>query len=425
MADANMTGGDQLAATLKELQGLQLPGNFTKEQPGASNSMLDQIMRLPANTARIVSAFLARSQPQLGALPADAPSILPAAPAQKPGPGALPAPAKGKPKGAMRQPEPMPDAPQQAVPELNIGNAGALPDFSQMETPAPAPARASLPDVYRQEMSKVDSKVSDQLNPQQADAARRMFYATLLEGAGRPAGTRGATNPFGAAARQSQEYADRQQAINRAMEMARVQAQRGDAAAITNLTDKEGDNARMDRSQEETGRHNRASEGDARERLKIMREQLEQGNFKLMPGKSGNYMLYNTKTGQSKDTGLAVDRGDTRPAEVKLLEYLQKNPKAMETYTAMRGKPDGMSEKDIVSQGVELSKAQLGMGGEADPGEVLRRNIEAVRAATGRGGNALPPGIPEGSKPIGKAKEGPNAGKTVYQTPDGKKVIAQ
>ena len=127
-----------------------------------------------------------------------------------------------------------------------------------------------------------------------------------------------------------------------------------------------------------------ATEAYQNRHLDILRDQFRSGQKKAVEDSAtGTYTILDLAGGPPIKTDVKFDRKDSRPAEIQLLDGLIGNPKRMEVYKEIKGEKGGISEKDIITQAVELTKSQA-MGSSEPMEAILQRNIDAVRRAVGK-----------------------------------------
>ena len=127
-----------------------------------------------------------------------------------------------------------------------------------------------------------------------------------------------------------------------------------------------------------------ATEAYQNRHLDILRDQFRSGQKKAVEDSAtGTYTILDLAGGPPIKTDVKFDRKDSRPAEIQLLDGLIGNPKRMEVYKEIKGEKGGISEKDIITQAVELTKSQA-MGSSEPMEAILQRNIDAVRRSTGK-----------------------------------------
>lgn len=163
------------------------------------------------------------------------------------------------PTAARQQPAAVGALPQER--ELVMNSTGMNPADAVAQPGAvagPATAGQSLPELYKALMAQVNRNMNVELTPDQKAKGQRNYYANLGVAGGKPLSTMAGS--MGAAELESQKYDDGQEAMNRVSEMARVGQERGEAANMVNLQDKESDNARADKTQASTEKQQRASE---------------------------------------------------------------------------------------------------------------------------------------------------------------------
>jgi hypothetical protein len=135
--------------------------------------------------------------------------------------------------------------------------------------------------------------------------------------------------------------------------------------------------------------------------------------------KFGQWQAATTQEQRTLERIAFEENGDQHKGDVKFIE----NAKLMKP----EDMPEGYAEK-IASAQARIDKRKSDWTSRA---QTAQKNTDAAYGRLGiaapaapapaGGGNVqLPEGIPQGSKPIGKDKA---SGKTVYQTPDGKKLI--
>lgn len=237
--------------------------------------------------------------------------------------------------------------------EFGAPEGGAL----SVAAPAAAPASRTLAQQYRDRLSQLPDATAE-LSPAQKAKLQLDFFLRLMSGGSKPgARSVGVIGDAGLATSAEQEaLLDKARGV---AEKRRAEA-RDDAFREIGFADKESDNARADR-------HLQISDQDRKDRTDLLRRQIDAGKWRVLDnGKTGTYVLFDQESGQTKDTGIKVYREtkDTRPAEIQLLEYLQKNPKAIDTMAQVTtAKDKGTPEKDptakIVDQAIKLVGADI------------------------------------------------------------------
>ena len=310
-----------------------------------------------------------------------------------------------------------------AVSNMEGGGAGAggtVPGPLTQEGAFAAPQGKSLAEEFRKRSGEIGRDADGKLTPEQKANAELNFFLGLMAKSAKP-GSR-MLGAFGESGQEALKGVGEQEEKNLTRGERKIQQKRDDLYKEMGFADKDSDNARGDKRQAAEERRWQATDKKDTERLQIMRDQLEQANWKVVNnGKTGTVTLVNTKDGSTKDTGVKIDRGDTRPAEVRLLEHLRGNPKDLETLLQLKGR-DG-TKGDITEQGefraaMDLLKGD--MTGKMEPADASARVRKLIEAQRGGGAVTLPAGIPQGSKQVGTAK-----GKPVYEAPNGKRYTVE
>lgn len=281
--------------------------------------------------------------------------------------------AGGVARGALEEP-PSEAAPQEAAPAT-----GAL-AAPLAQPPAPAP---SLAEQYAAKTAAIDKKVKGDLTPEQKKRLELGFWMAMLSGSSKD-GAR-ALGAFGDAGQGTLKQADAYEATNRALSGTEITQARDDAFKATGFGEKDADRA-------ERVTHNAMTEKARQDQLALLKQQIELGKWHVINNaKTGTVVLYDTKSGQSKDTGIKYDKTDSRPAEIRLLEYLQSNPKAMETALTMKGREGGLSEGEQFKAAMGLLKGD--MTGKMTAADAAQRARDVAGAISGKGRSEVGSGV--------------------------------
>lgn len=281
------------------------------------------------------------------------------------------------------------------------------------------PATRSLSEEFRKRSAEIDRDPKGDLSEDQKKQLELNFFLGMLAKSSQR-GAR-ALGAFGESGLDVSKEATSLQDKNFTRGRDRIQQQRQDLATEMGFGDKDIDNTRADRRERAEEKRWQATDKKDTERVAILREQMEQGNWSAVNnGKTGTVHLLNKKTGETKDTGVKIDRGDTRSAEEKLIDRAKSDPAFLETLLAVKGKDEDKSaarEKEIIANATKLSGDSMGKISFAD---AFKQITEALPSRSGGAPAALPAGLPEGSKQVGTAN-----GKPVYESPDGKRFTVK
>lgn len=283
---------------------------------------------------------------------------------------------------------------------------------------APPPATRSLSEEYKKRSGEINRDPESKLTEDQKKQLALNFFLGVMSKSAQP-GAR-AIGAFGDAGLDVSKEATALQDKNFSRGRDKVQQSREDLRTEMGFGDKDIDNTRADRREvAEEGRWKATDKKDT-ERLALLRQQIEQGNWKVINNaKTGTVTMYNTN-GQVKDTGIKFDRADSSPPEVKLLEHLRKNPADLDTLLAIKGKDEDKTaarERDVVSAAVKLSGDSMG---KISFDDAIKQITAVLPSRNGGAPAALPAGLPPGSKQVGTSQ-----GKPVYETPDGKRFTVK
>lgn len=354
------------------------------------------------------------TQPQQeGALPPAAPQPTRSAPPANPhaqphtarpiGPntGTLPpqpaGPARMSPiaRGAL-PPEPA------AMPMSASAEATADPDAMTREQPQ-QPPRQSAADRYRERMAQMSSQQpNNRMTQEQKGRALVEAGLAIMASASKPGAK--ALGAIGEGGLRGTALAREFENTNRAEARDTRREAREDVRHEFDIGRHEEEQSIRREDMGERRRDREEGRKQESRRIDLLERQLEQGKWQVLDnGKTGTYVLFDKASGQTKDTGIKVpSKGtDNTPAEVRLIEYLRKNPDAMETMLKMKGKEsDRLSSKDVLNAAVRMAGGEMGLGNNPDVDAILRRNVEAVRRATGQG---APQPAPTPPKPATEA----------------------
>jgi len=260
------------------------------------------------------------------------------------------------------------------------GNEG-MPATGALAGPAVAASRPGMAEMFRQRINAIEKASGQDLTDQQKKQLQLDFFLRLSEMGAK----RGSTllGSVGAGGLQTSALARQMQERNRTDASGRRREAREDAFRELSFEDKDQDNIRADKREERTGKREDA-------RIDLLRRQVEQGKWKVMDnGKTGTYVLFDQETGQTKDTGIKVpqkERKDTRPAEIQLLEHLNKHPEDFDILSKLRASKDKNDTDQIFEAATRrlVEDSKYG-GGTSRPSvdEVVRDAQRAMTLARG------------------------------------------
>lgn len=310
-----------------------------------------------------------------------------------------------------------------------IGATGANPVERAMEV-VKGP---SMADKFRERSAAIDRSPTGGLSDAQKGQALMEAGLAIMRAASKPGGSM--LGAVGEGGQHGTALAREFDKVNRETDLRRRTEAREDLRTEMQLGqhDEDRELRREDLLERRADRRDRTRiEG---QRLDLLREQIEQGKYKVQDTNDG-FVLVDAKTGNTRELigpdgkRLKAYRKpeDTRPAEVRLLEYLKNDPAAREIYMGTKQRENAMGEKDIVAQAVNLVKDSSISGKPIGIDEAVRQVLagrDSARTAMGKGtnpppGEQLPKGVPAGSKLIGTS-----GGKPVYQTPEGKRLLVE
>lgn len=350
----------------------------TMERIGnASSEFMKPIKDMVGSPLEALDAELLKE----GHRPAQAAPQGPARVAPGQGPGALPqtatVPVAARTGGSSGIQAPGTQAPD-AQEEAGETDAGAD-DVGGKETGQPQ-AVAPVPQFsneYQAAMAKLRRMPQGDLTPMQKKQLQMDFFLNLMARGSKP-GSRFLGN-LGQAGLDTSAAFTKEQDKNRKQESDALARERED---VNNLFRVKGD----DFARGESRRRNLVGEGQTDRRLGMLEQQVKQGAFKVMETPNG-YVLYDARTGSTKPVmgadGKPVmpNTKDERPAEIKLLEYLKKNPEALKLLQETKGKGgSGLSDKDLVTSAVKLTGDSLGETSYEDAVKKIRSTFGGATA---------------------------------------------
>lgn len=296
-------------------------------------------------------------------------------------------PAAAAPQGALAQGT---DPWEQGVVDSANQNASmAIANEGQPVGALAAPARKGLAEQYRERMAGIREPEAG-LTPEQQKKMRLDFFLNIMARSSKP-GARfiGAAGEAGLDTSRSYD-----QSMKEARSIAERKAgqQREDAFREVTLSDKDEDNQARQRQLGISEEHYRNMDARDAERLKIVQQQMEQGNWQLIPakGKGGaTYQFFDRKTMQVRDTGIKIpDAGggtDNRPDAVKLYEYIKKlPPEEQDKFLKTVGKGEKHGEPtatDVFKASMDRIKGD--MTGKMTPEQAYRETRRLATLSTG------------------------------------------
>jgi len=352
-----------------------------------------------------------------GVPPAPQRRVVPQANATTPAGAGNTSPVTTAPRGAIAT-----DPWEQASAESATQNAmmGAV-STEEAETPAAQPnARKSLSDRYNEAVSGIDRNTKGDLTEDQKKQMQLDFFLSLLA-----KGSKRGSTFLGSAAESGLDVSGKvrgQQEGNKRDAKDRIRDQRDEAFRGVSLADKDDDNIRSDRKLS-------FDEGQAKERMSLLRRQIDQGKWRVQETERG-LMLWDQESGQSKPLldgngkplKLPAKASEGDPAQVRIFKYVESLPP--EQRARFLQQFQGGKDKNDADQMLEIIRDGLKDDPRADINVLAARASSAAEAArnAARGGQpaALPNGVPRGSKQIGTS-----GGKAVYEAPDGKRYKAE
>lgn len=226
-----------------------------------------------------------------------------------------------------------------------VGNVAAPAQVADAE-----PARKSLVDMYREMTKDLPKEAKGDLTPEQKQRMQMDFFLNMMARSSKPgsymlgaAGESGLDTSKAMTDQENRNYDRSDRSNNKA---------RDEAMRLLGLEDKDQDNVRADRRE---GRAEKRADADFALRKQI----FEDGRWKpVNNGKTGTIVMVNTN-GEIKDTGIKIDRGDTRTAEERLVDRAQKDPKFLETLLALKGKGGDITESGQFRAALDLIKGDL------------------------------------------------------------------
>lgn len=268
--------------------------------------------------------------------------------------------------------------------------------------------RPSLAKAFRERINAIEKSNGRKLSDEQkADLQMQFFLGLMAKGAQPGSRFLGNVGESGLATQASMRgMQDKGQAA--ATELRREQ--RDDAFRELGFEDKDQDNQRGDRREAREDRQ-------ARERIDLLRQQIEQGKFDVkVGGRGGNFLVFDKKTGKFEDTGIkAADSvNSTRPAALQLLDHIKQNPEDETKLRALMGKGEEITPAARLDRAIRLMAAQnKELGGQQLS---LQDALKMIDTDGESAAPRLPAGVPPGSRQVGT-----DGGKPVYESPDGKR----
>jgi len=295
--------------------------------------------------------------------------------------------------------------------------------FAGPQTPQVPPVVAkSLAEEWRKRSGEIRRDAKGDLTPEQRANAELNFFLGLMAKSARP-GAR-MLGAFGESGQESLKGVAEQQDKNLTRSERKIQQSRDDLYKEMGFENMDRDDKRADRRATiEENRWKATNEND-KARLRLLMQQIKQNQWKVLDSKGGTYQLYDAETGTTKDNGIkSPGSKDDRPAEVRLLEHLRKNPDDLKTLLQLKGKDtSGQVTEAKMFDSVMRNLKPDDAGKAPNPSDVLKQAQEVLHQQ--RGGSPtqadLPADIPPGSKQVGTAK-----GKPVYEAPDGKRYTVE
>lgn len=314
-----------------------------------------------------------------------------------------------------------------AVSEEEAARGGGDGGINQFAPRAPESKQVSLRDQFLERLAKMDKHSPPEMTAEQKGQALMEAGLAIMSFASRPGSS--ALGAIGHGGMQGTAVAREMQKINREQADKARSEERANIGTEFTLAGQDEDrkNWKQDKAEDRDVRRQEVVERSAdredrtaaeNRRIRLMEKELRLGKRQAVENDSGTYTLIDT-TGQNAAvvTGVKARHKDERPSELIVLDALKKDPSLMTAAKELRGDKNGISDKDIIAQAVELTKGQTALGGTEDVDAVLRRNIEAVSRAAGRPVSAT------GVKKIATQAEFDALPKgTEYVGPDGKKA---